>query len=694
MSILVVIATSEEAGPLVRWGARFARARQTNLRVLQVSRGAKPSEPKPMIMRDATDQNPVRQAIRAAVGENLVKQMTVRYQTHQVRRALELERERDDDTNALKKSAAAGEAAEPLRIERLKKTDAALEMLKSESFLTVRAVTHPSRQQAVLDEIKVARASLLVVGNQEKLSGEQLAADLGQQLLSSAPCDLMLIRASGTSGEKCERVLIPAAGGPHAQVALRIGRGLAKHDDAEISPLFVCVRASAEDEDEAKEVGLKQLERTIKQAGVTTKIARIKPRVVLANTPQAGIGSAAKDGYDLVLVGASNQGFMSRVLFGTVPARLLEGKSATAIAVVRKARPLSTRAVEALDTILNKWFPPLQREDRVALFAGLHSGSRFNVDFAMLIALSTAIAALGLMQNSGAVVIGAMLVAPLMTPMIAAGLALVQGNTILVRDAFWTIGKGFVLALLIGVMCGLLGKSLGLMPHNRLTPELIARGAPNALDLVVAFLSGLAAAYALARPNLSGALPGVAIAAALVPPIGTVGIALALGHTEIASGAALLFGTNLVAIVLGAAAVFRAIGVHGSNAKGSRSLWARRALVGLIVVAIGLASWFASRLPIWVRGHDLAPVVVTDRLRDAVEERVHRNPALTVLLIRADGIGLEVVVGASGSPTAALQSDLTQLAAKSLERDITVRLLFVRYESVSPTVAPVGSDSR
>ena len=97
--------------------------------------------------------------------------------------------------------------------------------------------------------------------------------------------------------------------------------------------------------------------------------------------------------------------------------------------------------------LFNQYIPQLDRKDRIKLFQGLQVGSVAGMDFITLIALSTAIAALGLIQNSAAVVIGAMLVAPLMTPMLGAGLGLLQGNILLVREAITSIVLGSQLAL-------------------------------------------------------------------------------------------------------------------------------------------------------------------------------------------------------------------------------------------------------
>jgi len=157
------------------------------------------------------------------------------------------------------------------------------------------------------------------------------------------------------------------------------------------------------------------------------------------------------------------------------------------------------------------------------------------------------------------VIIGAMLVAPLMTPLIGAGLALVQGNFHLLRVA----GKSILLGTLVSIALGILIEVL--TPHLELSTEITSRAGPNILDLFIALFAGISAAYAIARPNLSGALPGVAIAVALVPPLTVTGIAIGNLDWLVAEGAAILFLTNMVAIVLGSALVFWGHGLHVSR---------------------------------------------------------------------------------------------------------------------------------
>jgi uncharacterized hydrophobic protein (TIGR00271 family) len=202
---------------------------------------------------------------------------------------------------------------------------------------------------------------------------------------------------------------------------------------------------------------------------------------------------------------------------------------------------------------------PLEREERLKLVNRLNEESEWNLNFCVLLSCSVIIAGLGLMQNSAAVVIGAMLVAPLMTPLIGAGLALVQGNLQLLKVSIKSLLLGTLMSILLGIIIEVM------TPHWELSQEIASRAGPNILDLFIALFAGISAAYASARPNLSGALPGVAIAVALVPPITVTGIALGTLNFTVAEGAAILFLTNMVAIILGSALVFWAHGLHLSR---------------------------------------------------------------------------------------------------------------------------------
>ncbi|RME76411.1 MAG: DUF389 domain-containing protein, partial [Planctomycetota bacterium] len=441
--------------------------------------------------------------------------------------------------------------------------------------------------EAALAAIAAGHAQLAVVAHHRAGPKRGPQAEFGAALLERAPCDTLLLRAGPEDPARPpRRVLIPVAGGPHAEAALGWFSDVARTSDIRLTALYV----QAEHVEEAEAVGRAHLEQALRHAGLPLEAPWIEPRVVVSDEVEQAIVRVAADGHDLLVVGASNRGRVRSWLFGTVPQRLLSGPGALAIGAMRAAAPLEWRMRQWLRAAIARRVPQLGREERVALYERLQAGSEPGFDFYAMTALSTAIAALGLIQDATAVVIGAMLVAPLMTPMLGAGLALIQGNVVLVRSAARSIGNGFLLALAVGLVFG------PLAPLGEPTAELLARGSPNLFDLLVALLSGVAAAYAYGRPNLMGALAGVAIAAALVPPIATAGITLARGEPAIARGATLLFATNLVAIVLGAAAAFWALGVRASSSPGRRRLWVRRTLLGLILAALVLSFPLASSL--------------------------------------------------------------------------------------------------
>ena len=180
--------------------------------------------------------------------------------------------------------------------------------------------------------------------------------------------------------------------------------------------------------------------------------------------------------------------------------------------------------------------------------------------FFFMLASSGVIATFGLLANSAAVIIGAMIVAPLMNPIISMSFGIMAGRGPLILRSLLTIAIGTLMTI---TMAFLLTEAIG---WKLAGSELVARMRPSLLDLGVAVAAGAAAAFAYTRPGVSSALAGIAIAVALVPPLCTVGIALALGHkagTDVglaiggvsARGPFLLYLTNIFGIVLAAGLV-------------------------------------------------------------------------------------------------------------------------------------------
>jgi uncharacterized hydrophobic protein (TIGR00271 family) len=287
-----------------------------------------------------------------------------------------------------------------------------------------------------------------------------------------------------------------------------------------------------------------------------------------------------------------------------------------------------------------------------------------------MMALAAALASLGLLQGSNAVVIGAMLVAPLVGPLLGAALALVQGNALLIRQsvvvAFLGIGLGFAISLFFGVV----------NPGYEPTLEVEARGRPDLFDLFIALASGMVAAYAQGRRELPNTLAGVAIAAALLPPLAVVGIALMAGNNRIAAYATVLLSTNLVAIILGAAVVFMSMGVRTRAGEKAMPPWAQRSIVGMLALMVVLAA------PLLLQGIEKSragqnrpynyPVSVP--VRDAVQQLVSQQPGMDVVFIARNGVEpaahITVVLTATKPVPKGFRQDVRAVVRRYLGSDL------------------------
>jgi uncharacterized hydrophobic protein (TIGR00271 family) len=205
---------------------------------------------------------------------------------------------------------------------------------------------------------------------------------------------------------------------------------------------------------------------------------------------------------------------------------------------------------------LERWLMPLTHAEKQEIVSDIHNTASPGFDFFLLVVLSCSIATLGLITNSAAVIIGAMLLAPLMSPIIGFGLASLTGDSKLIASSLSALIRGALLAILLAFLVTSINDVLPIVSLQELPQEILSRTRPTPIDLAIALAGGMAAAYALTRPNLSAALPGVAIATALMPPLCTIGIGIALNRLDVAGGAALLFITNTIAIAFASVLVF------------------------------------------------------------------------------------------------------------------------------------------
>lgn len=378
------------------------------------------------------------------------------------------------------------------------------------------------------------------------------------------------------------RLLVPTVSAKHSAAALSLAQNLAgPEEECGIVAMQVVVgKLSKKAESQARQ----QLEQTLAKLEDTNRVER---QVVGVNHIKEGI-IGQSDQYDALLMGLSDAGYLSATRFAGVAVAVASQITPPALLVASQENMVSYWLRRTWDQ-LTSVIPTLTTRQQTTVSTTMRLNAQVSIDFHVLITLATAIAFLGLIQNSAAVIIGAMLVAPLMNPILSMAHGIVKGRLKMLREAANTTLNGIVIAVTIGVILTLVLLAMGypLTP----TSEILARTQPNFLDLLIAIASGAVAAYAVSRTEVAGALPGVAIAAALVPPLAVVGYGLGTAQFDIASGSLLLFLTNLAAIVLAAAIVFLLLGFR-PPARVGRDEQARFgmkiAVISLLIISLPL----------------------------------------------------------------------------------------------------------
>ncbi|MCP4694558.1 MAG: DUF389 domain-containing protein, partial [Desulfobacterales bacterium] len=230
-----------------------------------------------------------------------------------------------------------------------------------------------------------------------------------------------------------------------------------------------------------------------------------------------------------------------------------------------------------------KTFLSTSAQRKKTVLDDITQGAQPQANYFVMLSLSVLISAFGLLTNSPAVIIGAMLISPLMTPIFGISLGLARGNVTLLRHGMVGLFSGVALAIGVSML-------LGLLPFPwEVTPEILMRTRPTLLDLGVAVFAGTAGCIAMIDERLSPVLPGIAIATSLAPPLAASGLCIALGAYAGAWGAFLLFFANFLAILFISAVLFVVAGFVTRAEMGSGRELARRfavAVFSLLVVVV------------------------------------------------------------------------------------------------------------
>jgi len=527
----------------------------------------------------------------------------------------------------------------------------------------------PSRASGILETIREENIDLLLVNwaGEQRSGGAALDAELNRVVLA-APCDVAILH--GRISGPIHSVTVSTRGGPHAGEALKFGQWLTEGDDGQVIALNI-VGGSLTPEIEAQAQA--QLKQAISDAGDPDAF---EPRVAQARNVKNGILKESQES-DLLLMGASTRGLLDEAIFDGIPVDVAQARSGPTL-LVKHYEGAGQFWLRRVWEFIYRPLPNLTVGERVEVERRIRRSALASVDYYTLIILASVIAILGLIQNSGAVIIGAMLVAPLMSPILALAFSLVLGDGRLLAQSGESTIKGVLVAIVVSVAMALI------LPEQPITAEILARTQPNLLDLVIALASGAAAAYALARKQLAAALPGVAIAAALVPPLVVIGFGLGYGMYEVAGGALLLFITNLSAIVFSGATVFLLLGFRPSRAEYGQQFqrWILLSVAILLVIATPLAITTVN-----LRSQLERQQQVKDVLNEVIEGEFAEVEDVTVKP-QGDGFLVSGTVYAYGDITDEEMREIQALLSESMGAPVVIRARLI-----DARLKVVGSDS-
>ena len=346
------------------------------------------------------------------------------------------------------------------------------------------------------------------------------------------------------------------------------------------------------------------------------------------------------------------------------------------------------RFIFRVSKFFSRFVHRLSHDERMKLIAEITPAASPGFDFFLLVILSCSIATLGLITDSAAVIIGAMLLAPLMSPIIGIGLASMIGDDVLLRNSASALLRGALLAILLSFLMTLINRVLPFVSLQELPGEILSRIRPSPIDLLIALAGGLAASYAMTRPNLSATLPGVAIATALMPPLCTIGFGLAMNRWDVAGGASLLFVTNAVTIASASALVFFIRG-FSIEARRNGQVLPRSLIISLVLILILLVplTYFSVKFFSEASENRMINDVVSQEVAQLNDAQlvdlqiIHQDETLDmVVTIRTSkSLGYEEVVA------------LQQAIVDGLQRPVSLKVDQVFAEELDPLIPPTAT---
>jgi len=318
---------------------------------------------------------------------------------------------------------------------------------------------------------------------------------------------------------------------------------------------------------------------------------------------------------------------------------------------------------------IKKYISPfyINKDRQKKVYHEIRESARGDFDFFVLTIFSGIIITLGLVVNSSAVVIGGMLLAPLVWPILALSLGIVKGRSKLIQDSSFTLIKSTLLIFVIAIIIGAISPSYALKGT-----EFLSRTSPTIFELFIALAAGFVGAFIIAYPKIGAAIAGVVIAAALAPPIAVMGVSVAHGNISLAGGAFILYLSNLIAVTFSSSILFFVARFKGpSSEKGQERMKSnmRWTLLFLLVLAVPLFLITSNTIK-ENKQQKIVREIVSATIPEAVVTDVSINDKSEVLIIN-------ITLQCSENLTGSQISDLEDVLSKGMNKEVISRITIV-----------------
>lgn len=527
----------------------------------------------------------------------------------------------------------------------------------------VEFMLHPASgiARGILDVTREVGADLLMLNVRHTAAQDFEIGIVTHNVIEAAPCDLLVYIHH--DDPNYHRIIVPMDSSEHARAAGKVALRLGKALTLPITALVVQRQGHSQREGQQK---IRQALEGLADAG------QVEERIVYADDPASGL-LANSDASDLIVIDFTRRDLLEKWLFSRFSERLL---NRTTSSVILTSAWGKNGFSHTLRQRLNRVIPTLTEAEQDDVEWQAEDLSQPTLDYWVLMATGAVIAAAGLLLNSAALIIGAMLVAPLKRPITTFSVGLTTGRVILIRRALQTILVGVLLSFIIGFIGG------KLLVIGAPTEQMQSWSHPTLTDAVVALAAGIVGAYASARKNIADSLAGVAIATSLEPAVANIGLGAAMGNLPLALGAGLLFATNIVCIILAGWGVYFWMGMRPRQIEKSR----RRQYTSWALVMVLLLPVLVVLLRLTNR--ESASSLVSTRLEEAFA------PAEVVEMRVADGDPLDILATVRSSEPITpqtveiIQNTLSSELQQAVKLRVIVQTVIEPRPEATPPVTP------